>query len=226
MTEETEYLICTSMDGKISIGCELGDDLNCKYDEDLVKCFRNRHIPFRILGFLVVGFASFYSGLYWAFPLFALVTLLNFTVIETYYLCKHCPFYEKKGETLECITLKGLPRLWKFDPSPISKRNRITMSAVGGFIDLFPLLVAAYASWVLLSTGSDILLTSMMIGLAILFLIATGYLEKFIGGNYCIKCVNLSCMMNKVPEELKEAYLDRNPTMRAAWEASGYKSGK
>ncbi len=225
MAEEPEYMICTSKDGSVCIGCDLGDDLNCRYDEDLVKCFRNRHLPFRAFGLLVTGLASFYSRAYWAFLLFALVTILNFALIETYYLCRHCPFYEKKGGSLECITLKGLPRLWKFDPSPISRTSRLAMSLVGGFIDIFPLLVGAYATWILLSTGADIFLVLMIAGLTILFLGAAGYLEKFIGENYCTRCVNLSCMMNKVSDETKQAYLEKNPELLKIWESCGYALG-
>ena len=47
----------------------------------------------------------------------------------------------------------------------------------------------------------------------------------FIGENYCKKCVNLSCMMNKVTEELKEDYLRKNPEMLNAWEACGHVLG-
>ena len=78
---------------------------------------------------------------------------------------------------------------------------------------------------ILFSTASDLLLILLMVGLTIFFLVAAVHLEKFISENYCKKCVNLSCMMNKVPEELKAAYLRRNPEMLRAWQACGYVLG-
>ena len=226
MAEEREYIVCTSKDGSVCVGCELNGKLNCKYDDGLVRCFRKRHLPFTVFGYIVLGTAWLLTGLWWTFLLYALVQLMNFTFIETLFLCRHCPFYEKEGQTLTCITLKGLPRQWTFDLSPMSRFDRIGMTIVGGLMDLFPLLVGLYASWFLLSTGADILFTILMIGLTVIFLIAIGYLEKYIGENYCEKCVNFSCMMNKVPDELKEKFLSINPAMREAWEASGYKSPK
>jgi hypothetical protein len=220
MSEETEYLFCTSKDGKVCIGCELGDDLNCRFDEELVRCFRNRHYPFRALQLIVVTMTSLLVGF-----LFAIVLILNFTVIETYYLCRHCPFYEKEGKTLQCITLKGMPRIWKFNPTPIKRSGKIGMAVIGGFIDLFPIVITAYATWTMISTGADVSQVILYAGLTVIALIAAGYLGKFLGDNYCTKCVNLSCMMNKVPEELKQRYLEKNPEMLESWKSSGYVPG-
>jgi hypothetical protein len=225
MTEGKEYVLCTSKDASVCVACELDGKLNCRYDEELVKCFRRSHFPFRALQFLAVGVAAFLIDIWWVFILFAVIIVLNFTVIETYYLCRHCPFYEKEGETLECITLKGLPKIWKFDLKPMGRTEKISMSLVGGFIDVIPILIAAYATWVLFSTGAELILTVTMLGLTLVSLIAAGYLEKFLRENYCMKCVNLSCMMNKVPEDLKEEYLRKNPEMFKLWESCGYVPG-
>ena len=222
MSDEKQYVICTSKDRTVCIACEIDGKLNCKFDEDLVKCFRNRHIPFRVLQFFVMGVASFFIGFWWPFLLFTIVIILNFTIIETRYLCRHCPFYEKEGGSLECITLKGMPRIWKFDPSPIKLTERISMALVGGFIDIFPILMAGYSTWVLYSTESSLFSIILMVGLTIISIIGAGYLEEFIGENYCKRCVNLSCMMNKVPKELKDEFLQKNPEMLKVWKACGY----
>lgn len=213
---------CTYADESICEDCNLDDDLNCRYDEKLVSCFRSRHIPFRALTFVVVGVASWLTGAYWMILLFTIVTLLNFTVIETWYLCRHCPFYSKDGMTLHCITLKGIPRPWKYSPAPASKSEQYAMMTVGGFIDLFPLAAGAYAAWVLYTTGAELLVLSTMIGLTVLMLIVSGYLGKFLADNYCVRCVNLSCTMNKVPKEVAEEYLRRNPAIMEIWKACGY----
>ncbi|MHA1943228.1 MAG: hypothetical protein ACW96M_02420 [Candidatus Thorarchaeota archaeon] len=220
MNEERDYIICTSKDESVCVACEIEGELNCRYDEELVKCFRNRHYPFRALQLVVVAVTSLLIGL-----LFAVVLILNFTVIETRYLCRHCPFYEIEGKTLHCITLKGMPRIWEFDPTPIGRGEKIGMAAVGGFIDLFPIAVAAYATWLQFTLGADLLSTAMYASLTLIALIAAGYLGKFLGDNYCNKCVNLSCMMNKVPEELKEEYLRKNPEWLKIWESYGHVLG-
>ena len=225
LNEKHDYIICTSKDGSLCVTCELKDALNCRYDESLWKCFRKKQISYEILGFFVVGVAAFFTTLWWAFLLYAVVIILNFAFIETLFLCRHCPFYEKEGKTLECLTLKGLPRIWSFDPSPITRSGRLGMGLVGGFVDLFPLLMGGYASWVLFSTNTANLLTVSMILLTVISLIAVMYLERYIGENYCKRCVNLSCILNKVPEELKDAYLRKNPELLKIWEACGYALG-
>ena len=132
----------------------------------------------------------------------------------------------KEGKTLECITLKGIPRIWEFDPKPMTRSGKTGMLIVGGFIDIFPLLIAAYATWVLFSTGADLIMVVLMAGLTFLALATAGYLEKFLRENFCEKCVNLSCMMNKVPDEVKEEYLRKNPEWRKILEECGYVLGE
>jgi len=222
MPEEREYIFCTSKDSSVCVACEIEGKLNCRYNENLVKCFRRIHFPFRAVQFLVIGVAALLTGLLWAFILFAAVIFLNFVIIESWYLCRHCPFYEKEGRILECITLKGIPRIWKFDPTPMKRSGKIGMLVVGGFIDIFPLLIAFYATWTLFSSGAASILIVLMAGLTILALATAGYLEKFLRETFCEKCVNLSCIMNKVPEGLKAGYLRKNPEWLKVWETCGY----
>ena len=42
----------------------------------------------------------------------------------------------------------------------------------------------------------------------------------------CSQCVNFSCPLNTVPKDVVDAYLERNPVMRQAWEESGYQLGE
>jgi hypothetical protein len=41
----------------------------------------------------------------------------------------------------------------------------------------------------------------------------------------CSRCVNFSCPMNAVAKEWVDSYLARNPGLRSAWEARGYRWG-
>ena len=49
--------------------------------------------------------------------------------------------------------------------------------------------------------------------------------QRFTSKTRIIRSINFSCPMNVVPKEDVDAYLERNPVMQAAWEASGYKLG-
>jgi hypothetical protein len=159
------------------------------------------------------------------FLVYAIITVLNFTVIETWYLCRHCPFYSKDGRTLKCITLEGMPRLWKYDPSPISRNEQVVMMAVGGFIDLFPVVAGAYGSWIAFTISADLLTIAIMIVLTLAMLAVAGYFGKFLADNYCVRCVNFSCVMNKSEKPMVDEYLRKNPAIREAWEECGYVLG-
>jgi len=213
---------CMWEDESICEDCSLSNDLNCRYDDELVSCFRSRHIPFRILGFVVTGAASLAVNSLWPILVFTLVTVLNFTLIETWYLCRHCPFYWKDGKTLYCITLKGIPRLWKYHPAPIRKPKQYAMMVVGGFIDLFPIAAGALGVWVLVSGGADVTLIAVMIAFTLAMLVGSAYLGKFLADRYCAKCVNLSCVMNRVPKAIAYEYLRRNPSLLEIWKTCGY----
>jgi hypothetical protein len=41
--------------------------------------------------------------------------------------------------------------------------------------------------------------------------------------NYCTRCANFSCPLNRVPKDIVDAYLTQSPVMRQAWEQSGYR---
>ena len=218
MNNESDKIPCTWADDSDCIDCSLNESLNCRYDDSLVVCFRERHIPYRALGFAVVFVASYLSGQWWMFIAFTIVTLMNFLFLETWYLCRHCPFYAKEGKTLDCITLKGMPRPWKYNSTPMTRSDKIIMGTIGGFIDAFPIIAGGIGILMLILLGADIMQLLILLALTVVMLIAAGYLGKFIGNNYCMKCVNLSCPMNKVPPDIAEAYLQRNPTMKYAFE--------
>ena len=96
------------------------------------------------------------------------------------------------------------------------------MMLIGGIIDLFPLAAGAITIYILWTTGAELIPLMIVILLTIITLGIAGYFGKFIEANYCKKCVNLSCMMSKVPESLKQEYLERNPEMLEAWKSCGY----
>jgi len=56
--------------------------------------------------------------------------------------------------------------------------------------------------------------------LTVLSLSSAGHIGKFIGNIYCMKYVTLSCIMNKVPEDIVDANLQRNPAMKDVFNSS------
>ena len=47
----------------------------------------------------------------------------------------------------------------------------------------------------------------------------------FFGGLFkfkCTKCVNFSCVFNRVPKNIVDSYLKKNPIMAKAWEDAGW----
>ena len=96
------------------------------------------------------------------------------------------------------------------------------MMLVGGFIDLFPVAAGAYGVWILFTTESDILSIGIMVIMTVLMLVAAGYFERYIRVNYCMKCINFSCTMNKIPKDVVGEYLLKNPVMKDAWVEAGY----
>ena len=69
----------------------------------------------------------------------------------------------------------------------------------------------------------------LSVGISIGFLLVLIGLVTVASGVYgvrhtaCSRCLNFSCPGNTVHKQVVDAYLRRNPVMRAAWEASGYR---
>ena len=149
----------------------------------------------------------------WAFILRRIHSITGFWLIffefwEIRILCSHCPYYAEKGRALHCIANWGSLKVWRYHPEPMSRAEKIQLFI--GFIILggypFPFLVLG---------GRYILAALAAWGLLIFF----WTLRKYT----CSKCVNFSCPINRVPKNVVDEFLKRNPTMRKAWEEHGWK---
>ena len=56
-----------------------------------------------------------------------------------------------------------------------------------------------------------------LIIISIAFTTLAYYLNKLLQGDACKHCANFSCAMNKVPDDIVQKFLDKNPTMKTAW---------
>ncbi len=97
------------------------------------------------------------------------------------------------------------------------------MLIIGGYIDLFPFVGAIWGIVFFAYNHIDYL--GLGIGLVVvtlLFIIVAGYFSQVLLGNACKRCANFSCAMNKVPKEIVDKFLEKNPKMREAWIACGW----
>ncbi len=131
------------------------------------------------------------------------MAIVFFGFWEIRILCSHCPYYAEKGATLRCPANYGCPKFWKYRPGPMSSAERIQL--VIGFV-----LMSGYP-FIFLYLGAQLVyLVAAGIGLAVFF----SALLVF----KCSRCVNFSCPFNRVSRDKVQAFLNRNPVMKKAWE--------
>lgn len=146
--------------------------------------------------------------------------ILFFTFIEARILCRHCPYYARDGSTIRCHANHGLPRVWRYDPAPMDRFEKTSLLLCFAFLGLFPILAEAYGLWGLYSDpSSDGMMRLATLGLMVTNMATVMAFLYILILFYCTRCVNFSCPLNRVPEDLVDEYLDRNPVMKEAWEA-------
>jgi hypothetical protein len=178
----------------------------CRFDwRDLLGFFVNA------LPFVVTAIAgTIRAGYGWYLFLWLAYSLVFFFVWEARVLCCHCPFWAEEGPILHCPANYGVVKLWKARPGPMSRAEQAQFS-IGAMLWLgIPI--------VFLLLGSEFLLA----GIALAAAVSAAY---GLHETACRRCINFSCPMNAVPKAVVDAYLQRNPQMRSAWEASGYRLG-
>jgi hypothetical protein len=199
--------LCTHRPAKECAGCDVSGSLMCRFEtRDLVSFF---------LGFLPIGIpmvAGMILGGYgwWLFGWLA-IWILFFFVLEGRVLCSHCPFWAEEGRVLHCHANYGVIKFWRFRPGPMNRLEKVLFGAGAAVFGAYPVVFMVLGGqWLLLA----ITLTA----------IASAALN--LRRNTCVRCVNFSCPVNAVPKPWVDAYLRRNPVMREAWEASGYRLGE
>ena len=112
---------------------------------------------------------------------------------------------------LHCHANYGVIKFWKFRPGPMSRLEKALFGAGAAVFGFYPIIF-------LILGGQWLLLVIALAAIA-----SSGLSLR---RNVCVRCINFSCPANAVPKPLVDAYLRRNPIMREAWEASGYRLGK
>ena len=202
--------------------CSLKDRLLCKFDKSFANKFLIGNITYRAIATIIALVIGLMTDHWWIAPLYVALVLITFLIFEPRLLCSHCPFYAKPGRTLDCWALRGMPKLWRYHPEPISRSERRAMLFLGGIIDLAPLAFAFYGFIILafnwMVGTPNMVYTVVLTVLTLTILVVAAYFDKMLRGGTCKICTNFSCAMNKVPDELRKKFLEKNPTMKNAWE--------
>lgn len=184
--------------------CDDIKDLNCRFSFTRLLQFCLIFLVFAIpaiVGVRQSGYSSYLIG-------WGVMAIIFFGFWEIKILCSHCPYYALKGFTIKCIANYGCPKFWRYQPEPISKSEKIQLGI--GFV------VMSVYPFIFMILGRQVLYLVLSLGGLIFFF---GALFKF----KCTRCINFSCVFNRVPKETVDAFLLRNPVMAKAWKDAGWK---
>ncbi len=179
-------------------GCETQGRLLCIHTKrdlgDFFVLFVTWAAPF--LAGMVMG--KFWIGL----AVWVGLAAAFFVYVEALVLCRHCPHYAEEGFLLKCHANSGFPKIPRFDPRPLNTLERGTWLLYVGVLFLFyiPFFVIGQ-QWLLL-------------GLTTWALIAASWtLQR----TQCTRCYHLSCPINRVPQDVRDAFFDNYPAFARAW---------
>jgi hypothetical protein len=190
---------CTNQPETVCEGCTLGARLMCRYEARDTLRFVLFFLPFMvasIVGVILAGYGWWLLG-WLGYALFF------FFVWEARVLCSHCPYWAEESRTLHCHANYGVYKIWRYRPEPMSCWEQVQFIIGVLILLLFPITFIVI--------GGQYLLAGIALAGAAFF----GYMLYRV---ICVHCVNFSCPLNNVPEELRKAYMERNHIMKQAWE--------
>jgi len=178
-----------------------------------------------ILGMVMVGLMT---HIWLPLIVYIAILIIFFGFYEIRILCSHCPYYAGDQKSLKCLGNNGALKLWKFHPQPMNGSERAGL--VIGFTliyAIFPILTNGYGIYYLVTqyAGYNIISLLGMVGVTVGGLIMAAAFFAVMFSFFCPNCLNFSCPLNSVPKEMVDAYLEKNPVMREAWEKSGWELG-
>lgn len=180
------------------VGCEIEGKLLCVHTPKDLMDFAVLSI-----GWLIPFIAGMAIGGFWiALGMWLLLAAIFFIYVEALILCRHCPHYAEDGFTLKCHANWGLPKIPGFNPYPANKAEKVIWLLYVAVLFLFYIpffvisqqwLLLAITSWALLAWAWTVLRTQ------------------------CTRCYNLSCPVNRVPDDVKERFFSHYPEFAKAW---------
>ena len=157
----------------------------------------------------MVGLAT---GIWWPLLAYALAGVAFLGPVEMAALCRHCPHYGREGARLRCIGPNPFPKLFPYSPGPLNGLERSIVVLFSLFLLSFPSLVQAYGTVHLFVNGAGFAHLGMA-GVSLATALAALQFFCILTRHFCPRCVNLSCPLNRVPEETAIRYLEKNPVI-------------
>ena len=219
-----EHHTCTGDDD--CTGCTLSADLNCRFEKKRLIGFIAMVIPFAtasVLGLYTVGTIMRTQIFLTAYAAFFIVF---FVLIEPWILCRHCPHYAREGNIIRCHANYCLPKIWRYDPRLLNELEKTAVLAGFGIFGLYPIAVEAYGLYTLFIVMGFVNPPGglLLMGVTLFNTVSAVTLLLLLKRNYCTRCVNFGCPLNNTPDNLKTAYLNRNPDIKRQWEEAERRS--
>ncbi len=210
---------CFKPDNEECKECSIKDVILCRFTRKEKIGFALGNLTYRILASAIFFFFFLITQIWWVIWVYIILVVLTFLILEPRLLCSHCPFYALEGRSLKCGGLWGMPKIWRYRPEPISRWEQNLMVLIGAIIDISPILgiFLGFIAFFLSPIKSIFYLIGLIV-VSILFIGLAYYFGTVLLGDRCKRCPNFSCRMNKVPEEYRRQFLDKNPIMKFAWE--------
>lgn len=183
--------LCTNQAESICSDCTLSTRLMCRYERSDTLHFFMIILPFFVSsvgGVITAGYGWWLLG-------WLVYMLFFFFVWEARVLCSHCPYWAEEGRILHCHANYGVIKIWRFHPEPMSRSEQVQFIVGVLIFLLYPLVFTVL--------GGEY----MLAGIGLVSATSFGYL---LYRNICSRCVNFSCPLNNVPEEVVKAYQERN----------------
>ena len=180
-------------------GCEIQGKLLCVHKPaDLIDFY------VLFMGWAIPFFSGMIIGKFWeGIIVWFVLAILFFGYIEALLLCRHCPHYAEKGFWLRCHANWGLPKIPKMNPQPMNSFEKVAWLLYVAVLFLYyiPFFVIS-EQWLLLTITSSALI------------VAGWTMQR----TQCNRCYNLSCPINRVPDDVKDSFFRHYPEFRKAWE--------
>lgn len=220
--QKNPFNICTLNPHSNCEECKTKGKLDCKLNKNQQKTSMKTVFSFVIISVLGLIATGIITDFWWLLVIYIIFIILFFFVIEVRINCSHCPYYAENKKFLNCPGNNFFPKIWKFNPKPISTIEKIGSMIGFAFIGIFPIVSELYTIWFIFSTNPNFNLFEILSPVIILVVTIISYivfLSLFLH-KFCPKCINFSCMFNKVPREIVDEYLKRNPYIEKAWKKS------
>jgi hypothetical protein len=154
---------------------------------------------------LVAGAGALTAGWVWLL-VWLLIGVGFFGFLEIRVLCAHCPRYDDDGPYLRCWANWGMPKLWRRRPGPMTWWEKAAF--LGGLAVVFGLPLVFLIGW-----GQWFRL--------VLYAACTAAFGLTVGIDFCPRCVNFACPLNRVDAETREVFNEKNPEIGRHWADSG-----